>query len=222
MGKILEHKNRNNHSHQERELDNKSASTILGLFLKQFSTKKISVGDVSCALADRAFALLMLIFALPNLVPIPLPGISSILGLPLLFLSVQLMVGKSSPWFPVWLSQKSFKRHDMERAISYALPRMKKVENYLKPRLSFLLSTTSEKVIAFICVLMAILIVLPIPLGNWFPALTIFLFSLAILERDGLFVLLGIISAIASLIVIGTIILTSIEAGLFFIDRILS
>lgn len=195
-------------------------SVVLKNMLKQFPSKRISVEEISSALADRAFALLMLIFALPNLIPIPLPGISSILGLPLLFLSLQFMLGSSSPWFPKWLSKKSFSRKDIKKSILYAVPRIQKLEHYLKPRMSFLVSVASEKLIAFICFMMAVLIVLPIPLGNWLPAFTVFLFCLAIIEHDGLFVVFGFFSAIVSILFIGTLVFTSVGTGMFFLEKL--
>ncbi len=201
------------------KLDNKRVSTILQAFLKDFSKPHITVGDLSEALADRAFAILMLVFALPNLVPFPLPGISMILGIPLLLLSCQLIIGRKAPWFPKWLAKRSFRHEDMESVVSYALPYLKRVERILKPRLSFLLNPSAERVIALICLIMAVMITLPIPLGNWFPALTICLFSLAILERDGTFVLLGCFAAIISTALVSTVVLTILEAIWFFLER---
>jgi hypothetical protein len=201
------------------KLDNKRVSAILKAFLENFSKQRVTVGDLTNALADRAFAILMLVFALPNLVPFPLPGISVILGTPLLLLSFQLMMGRKAPWFPQWLSKRSFRRNDMESVVSYAMPYLKKVERVLKPRLSFLLNPSIEKIIALICIVMAVMITLPIPLGNWFPAFTICLFSIAILERDGLFILLGCFAAIVSTALVGTVLLTVLEAVLFFLEK---
>lgn len=203
-------------------MDNKRISTILQTFLKNFIGPRIAVSDVCNALEDRAFAILMLVFALPNLVPFPLPGISIMLGIPLLFLSFQLMIGRKTPWFPNWISKRSFVRQDMDRMVSYTIPYLIKVERILKPRLSFLLGPSVERVIALICIVMAVMISLPIPLGNWLPALTICLFCLAIMERDGMFVLLGCVSAIISLALISTILLGAFEAVLFSLEKALS
>ena len=55
----------------------------------------ISIGDVLNAFGDRAFGALMLLFAAPNMLPLP-PGMSAVLGAPLLFITAQLMLGRST------------------------------------------------------------------------------------------------------------------------------
>lgn len=206
-------------NHNNIQLDNKRVSEILQDFLHNYTEQRITVSNISNALADRAFALLMLLFALPNLIPIPLPGISIILGVPMIFLSCQLMMGRKAPWFPKWISKQSFQHNDIETVVDYAMPYLKRLEQILKPRLGFLLCHCAERIIALICLVMSVMITLPIPFGNWFPALTICLFALAILERDGMFVLLGVISAFISTILVSAIILTALKAIMFLLEK---
>ena len=59
--------------------------------------ERISVEQLDRALGRRAYGALMLLFALPNLVPVMPPGVSSVLSLPLLLLSVQLAAGRVAP-----------------------------------------------------------------------------------------------------------------------------
>ena len=54
--------------------------------------ERVSIADLLIALQDRALAALLLIFALPNVIPVP-PGTSALLGAPLLFLAAQLAFG---------------------------------------------------------------------------------------------------------------------------------
>ena len=56
-------------------------------------TSAISLGNVLDAFGDRAFGALMLVFAAPNMLPLP-PGMSAVLGAPLLFVTAQLMLGR--------------------------------------------------------------------------------------------------------------------------------
>ena len=69
------------------------------------SRTHISIGQLLSELDDRAIAALLLIFALPNAIPMP-PGTSSLLGAPLIFLTAQLMLALS-PWLPRFIAQRS-------------------------------------------------------------------------------------------------------------------
>ena len=63
-------------------------SAILRQLAGDKSRERISIGDFFEVMGDRATGALILILALPNLVPTP-PGTSAVLGAPLLFLAAQ-------------------------------------------------------------------------------------------------------------------------------------
>ena len=58
-----------------------------------------------------------------------------------------------------------------------------------------------ERLASAVCVVLALILVLPIPLGNMAPAFAISMLALGFLRRDGLLVLAGIATAFASLAV---------------------
>lgn len=67
-------------------------SVVLFRLVHDSRRERISIGDLLTALGDRAVGALMFVFAAPNILPVP-PGVSTLLGAPLLFLSAQLMLG---------------------------------------------------------------------------------------------------------------------------------
>src|SRR5690606_35147223 len=73
-------------------------SAILTAIASAQDKERISIGDLLEALRHRALGALMFIFAVPTALPMP-PGVSAIVGAPLLFLSAQLMLGMQ-PWLP--------------------------------------------------------------------------------------------------------------------------
>ena len=73
-------------------------SAILTAIAKGAHRDRISIADLLHALEHRAIGALMFIFAVPNAIPVP-PGVSAVLGAPLIFLSFQLMIGRR-PWLP--------------------------------------------------------------------------------------------------------------------------
>ena len=88
----------------------------------------------------------------------------------------------------------------------HALPYLERTERLLKPRLTGLLSWTGERLIGVALLVLAITLTLPIPFGNWLPAFAIAIVGLALVEKDGVAVLVGLGVGAASLIVIGVVV----------------
>ena len=83
--------------------------------------ERISLGDLIEGFGNRAFGALLFIFAVPVALPIAIPGISAVLGAPLLFLSWQLMRGREQPWLPEVMRSRSFRRADFARMLQRVL-----------------------------------------------------------------------------------------------------
>lgn len=190
-----------------------SASDVLEGVVNNNTADRISLFDIRDSLHERGFGLLLIIFTLPC--AIPLPGITAIIGFPLIIFSVQMILGFDSPWLPKWVGQQAIKRSTLATMIEKASPYLRKVERLLRVRLSFASSATGEKVIGIFCFICAVAIALPIPLGNAVPALGILIMSLGLLSRDGIIIILGMIIA-----VIGTII--SIAVVVFGVSAVLA
>ncbi|HET9274022.1 MAG TPA: exopolysaccharide biosynthesis protein, partial [Methyloceanibacter sp.] len=68
-------------------------SDILSALAADQTRERISIADLFEVMRDRAFGALMLIFAAPNVLPLP-PGASSVLGAPLIFIAAQLALAR--------------------------------------------------------------------------------------------------------------------------------
>jgi hypothetical protein len=189
-------------------------SVLLREFLSQHHEPRVSLGALRDALGDRGFGVLLFIFALPNLIPVNIPLLSAVLGLPLVLLAAQLSYGRHKPWFPHWLTHRSFPHHAFVSVVERALPGLERTEMLLRPRLSFLLSWTGERIIGLAVLILALVLTLPIPFGNWLPACAIAIVGLAIVEKDGLAALVGLAVGAVSLLVAGTVVLGLIKAFL--------
>lgn len=83
-------------------------SRVLSKLAGDESRERITVGDLMTTLRGRARAAMLLVFALPNLLPAP-PGLSFVLGAPLLFLAAQLAFGRPT-WLPHVVTERSISR----------------------------------------------------------------------------------------------------------------
>ncbi|WP_091736495.1 exopolysaccharide biosynthesis protein [Phenylobacterium immobile] len=154
------------------------------------SDERVTVDQLMHMFGGRALGGMLLIFGLFCALPLP-PGATTILGAPLLLLAPQMMIGKAAPWLPRRVRTHSIATADLRRALPRALPWLRRLEAISRPRLRFLFAPFGQRLIGMICTLLAIVIILPIPLGNLVPALAVTILSLAVVQRDGLLAIAG-------------------------------
>lgn len=178
--------------------------------------ERVSVSDIVGALRDRSFAPLMVIFAAPN-VFLFIPGSSAFTGLPLMFLAVQLFLGRPDLWLPGFVGCRSVERAAFSRIVTVAVPHMRRIERLARPRwwpASFLLA---ERVIGAATFLLALFLFLPIPFANGLPALSIIMLAMGLSERDGYWFAGGLLLTLISTFVAAGMVAVSIRAVLEYL-----
>lgn len=166
------------------------------------ATCPVSIGQVRDALADRSFAALLVLFAAFNLLPLP-PGTTLVLGPPLVLVSAQMVLGYRNAWLPRFVLDKTIAPDRFRRSTDRLLPWLRRLERLVRPRgWPFV----GDRLIGAITLVLSIAITLPIPLGNWLPALATAIIGLALSERDGIFFFVGLATAVLSFAVIGMVV----------------
>ena len=154
----------------------------------------LTVGQMLEQFDSRAFGAMLFVFGLLNCLPLP-PGSSTLLSLPILLLAPQIALGREIPWLPRKLVEHPLKRDDLRGLFRKLTPIVRRMELVTRPRLMILFASAGERLIGVVCTLLALVLVLPIPLGNLAPGATVAVLSLALLQRDGLLALLGYLMA---------------------------
>ena len=168
---------------------------LAGIAAEEHET--VSVSDVTHAFGDRAFGALMFVFAAPLALPMP-PGVSAILGAPLLFITVQWMIGRSHLWLPSVIANRTMTRTDYVALMGKLTPYLAWLERRLRRRITFLYGPVINRLTGLFCVILALIVFLPIPGGNMAPSFAIAAFALGLAERDGLAALIGWAVGLAS------------------------
>ncbi|RCW80638.1 exopolysaccharide biosynthesis protein [Phyllobacterium bourgognense] len=164
---------------------------------------RISFDDILDALSERSFGALMILFAALNLVPLP-PGTSTIFGIPLVLLSIQMLLGFEKPWFPAFMRRKSMQVETYRRFIARLEPMLVRFEKLARPRYWFVPQMIVERVVSIVALLMSLIVILPVPLINQLPALSIVLLAIGLGEQDGVWLGTGLlVAALAAGIAIG-------------------
>ncbi|MEZ5934713.1 MAG: exopolysaccharide biosynthesis protein [Alphaproteobacteria bacterium] len=162
--------------------------------LAEHAGARASLGDIVDALSDRSFAPLMLLFAAPNVLPLR-PGSSTIFAIPLILLATQLLLGWQHPWLPRWLRDRSLERARFRSLAIRLQPSLQRFEKLARPRHWLMPHRVAERFVGFLVLVMALVLILPIPFGNGIPAWAIMFVALGLSERDGVWLALGVLTA---------------------------
>jgi hypothetical protein len=176
--------------------------------LARESQERITMREIATALDDRSFGAFLLVFALPNLIPLP-PGATMVLGLPMIFVAWQVVIGYQKVWLPRAIADYAIDRATFQRMVAKVSPWLRSAENWVRPRNWPLDGAVRERLFGIFALLLAIICVLPIPFGNWLPAFAVAVLGVAHTERDGnclaVGVLIGFVSiAVATLVITAT------------------
>jgi hypothetical protein len=154
---------------------------------------KVTVGELMAALRNRAFGLSLIMFGMPNILPLPMLPV--VFGTVLAIIALQIAFGRESPWLPGALSNRSVSRKALASVINRTLPWVRWIERVSRPRFPVVLSQVGRRAIGLtVFILALLLIVLPIPwIGSMPQGIAITLFGLGLAERDGFLVVAGYI-----------------------------
>ena len=173
---------------------------------------KVSVREIIDALDSRSFGLAVLLFALPSVVPMP-PGVPTVVGIILLIVSIQMAFGREELWLPGLLSKREFDRKSLVGAFEGLAPRLAVIEKVMKPRLLFMTGRVGSILIGIIVLVMAVVLILPLPPGgNFPPALACAVLGMGLAQRDGALVLVGLVVSVVALIAVSFVTLVFIQS----------
>jgi len=186
------------------------ASDLLNEFLTREHDARITLGAIMDLLGDRAFGALLLILSIPNILPVP--GLSTATGVPMILIGAQMAAGRSGPWLPRRMTAATLDRDAFLSVMRRARPWAERVERHLRERLPALAGPMAERLLGLAVVVLATILALPIVFGNQPPAFAIALIALGLIERDGAFVLAGLIAGLLAIAILVAVLL-GLEQG---------
>ena len=179
---------------QYRDDPDRSFVNLVAMMARDAGPDGLSIGEILDRLDERAFGIVILILAIPCLVP-ALYGVPQIVGIPIILLAGQMLLGRREPWLPAGWRRRRISREWLGRMADFADKRMRWIERLSKPRLRLMTSAAGDRLAALMMILATLTIILP--MTNSVPSLGLTLMAAGLIERDGLFVLAGEMVALA-------------------------
>ena len=176
---------------------------LLSAFSSGAPDDTLKLRDLLGGLGKRVFGMLLCVAALPAFIPIP--GLAGAISGPLTMLvGVQMLIGLRRPWLPRFIAERGPHRSSLagfERRIAPWLARLEKV---VRPRLTTVLdSRPGTMFTGLLLVLLGLLLALPIPFTNYLFGVLLLAYALALIERDGAFMLVCWAAGIVAIAVFG-------------------
>jgi hypothetical protein len=173
-------------------MNTRSISEVLEDLKNSLTGDEVSVRQILEALHERGFGFLLLFFSLPMALPVPVPpGINILLASPLVILTAQQVLGRRTIWMPENIQRKTVSRKKLDALIGASIPRIRRFEILIRPRLAFITQGGFSNLIGLLGLIMALTVCIPVPLTNTVPSLGITLMAVGVIMRDGLAVIGG-------------------------------
>ncbi|MBE9136358.1 exopolysaccharide biosynthesis protein [Nodosilinea sp. LEGE 07088] len=159
--------------------------------LEQLAHRPLTLAHILSETSERGFSLVIGLLVLPFLFPMP-PGVTTLLGPACLLLSLQMTLGRRSPWLPRRVAQLQFPSVLARQVLSNLSRVTRLTERVVRPRLTKIAGSAHVWQINGLCMSwLTLLLMAPIPMTNPIPTVGILIFVIATLEADGLMMCLG-------------------------------
>jgi hypothetical protein len=167
----------------------------------------VTLGGLMVELRDRAYSLFILLLALPFCTPIPMVGISTPLGAVIGYLGIRLALGLE-PKLPRRLQARPVPPRMLGSVLRAAERLLRWLERFMRPRLEIVtLSWAGRAAIGGMIAASSLLLMLPLPIptSNFFPAVTIVCLAAGLTENDGAVAIAGTAFFVLTLAIFGAI-----------------
>lgn len=154
----------------------------------------VELGALLDELEERAYGATYLLLAAVNLLPIPVPGSTTVMGAALVFVALQELAGREAPWVPARIRSLSLSRAMLARALA-------RVDRHLphpSPRWQITPHAALTRLNAIAVVVLGLVLALPVPFANALPALAICALGAGMLAEDARTIALGWLLALAT------------------------
>jgi hypothetical protein len=192
-----------------------SAADMLHALADTSDGDTITIEEILTALGNQGFGLLVLVLALPNAIPGPIiPGFSVPFALGIVILSVQLLRGHRRPLLPSWLLRRRIRRERFKRFVVRAEPALRRFERWFKPRPArFMAQRPADRprTLGGVLIAFALVLALPIPLGNGPQAFALCVVALGMFEGDEKVETAGIVLGVLSMLLNAAIVIAGVQ-----------
>lgn len=191
-------------------------SATLREVVENIEGDKITLRALMESIGEQGLLLLCAVLSLPFLIPVSIPGVSTVFGLGIIFLGLAVTLNQL-PWLPQKILDREIETARLRPTLEKSLGIVARIDGFVRPRLGALTrNAVMDRVNGFMLVFCGLLLMAPfgfVPFSNTLPAVAILLLCFGMIQRDGLFILLGYAMTAATLVYFGVLAYGVYRAG---------
>ncbi len=167
------------------------SKALLWAFGRHRKVESVRLGRVLKDQGQGSFGWSILLFAVVNLLPLPL-GSNVVTAIPLLLLTGQMALGFPHVRLPRFINRQRVPRRGFQRVVMRLRPLLRPVEKVIRPRHPQFFTTKAERVIGTLLFVVSAALFLPIPFSGLLSASALLVAAMGLIERDGVVTLIGL------------------------------
>lgn len=177
--------------------------------IRQLPDDGISLGGLLDVFGDEGLLLLTAMMVLVFLVPVSIPGVSTVFGAAILMVGVSRLTGRAL-WLPRRLRERTLPGSRVRAALAGGLKWVRRFERISRPhRLRQLAEQGGWLIVGNLAFISAALLLMAplslLPFSNTLPALALLFYSIGFIQRDGGAVLVGHVAQATSIAYFGAV-----------------
>jgi len=184
--------------------DGESLAEKMQSAMDRLPPEGVTLVEIRDLIGREGMMLLTAFLTIIFLVPVSIPGVSTVFGGAILLLSISRLVNRPL-WLPDKLKRRPVSTEKLQSGMQRGMKWFRRLEHVSKPRR--LKSLTGAGFIGVIndlgLILGAILLMAPfglIPFSNTLPAVALLFFAIGLLQRDGVCILFGHLMNVATIV----------------------
>lgn len=191
-------------------------STVLQKLINRLSGKTITLRELMEAIGEQGLLLMCAIASLPFLIPVSIPGVSTVFGAAIIMISLAITLNRL-PWLPRRILDKEMETARLVPALQKGVNIVSKLDRFIRPRMPAITTGLVMNRVNGLAIMAAgVLLMMPlgfIPFSNTLPGVAILLFSAGMIQRDGATVLGGYLFLVLTLVYFAALAYAAFWAG---------
>lgn len=193
-----------------------SLSGTLRRLIDGIRGNSVTLREMMDAVGEQGLLLICAIASLPFLIPVSIPGISTVFGAAIILISLAITANRL-PWLPKAILDRQLDTQKLVPALEKGASIVSRLDRFLKPRLSSLTTGRLVNRVNGLAITFAgVLLMFPlglIPFSNTLPGIAILLLATGMIQRDGAVVLCGYVMNVVTVIYFGGLAYAAFSAG---------
>jgi hypothetical protein len=188
---------------QDKPADQRSPADKLEAAIEALPVGTVTLAQVRDLVGSEGLMLLAAFLTIVFLVPVSVPGMSTVFGAGILLIGVSRLL-RLELWLPKKIERRLVATERLRSALRRGLVWFRRMERISRPhRIAWAASDGAVRVVNDCAIILgAVLLMAPfglIPFSNTLPAIALLLLAIGSLQRDGLFILLGHVSNVLTI-----------------------